>query len=56
VDAHDPQFFLSDYEAVRAGRMTKADLVRNVLARTYDTGSLRGKTVEQYYMDVYPGK
>jgi uncharacterized protein DUF4157 len=56
ADTHDPQFFLSDYESVRAGRMTKADLVRAVLARTYDTGTLRGKTVEQYYMDRYPGK
>jgi hypothetical protein len=53
LDAHDASFFLSDYQSVSSGRMTQDGLVRNVLARTYDTGDIRGKTVQQYYMEHY---
>jgi len=49
----DAEFFLSDYEAVKNGKKTKDQLVKDVLKRTYDTGALKGKTVEQNYMDDY---
>ena len=52
-NAYDQRFFLSEYEQVKAGRKTKDDVVRDVLSRVYETGTLRGKTVEQYYMDDY---
>ena len=52
-DAYDQKFFLSEYEATKTGRKTKDDVVRDVLQRVYETGTLRGKTVEQYYMDDY---
>jgi hypothetical protein len=50
---YDQDFFLSEYEAVKAGKKTKDDIVRDVLGRVYETGTLRGKTVEQNYMDQY---
>lgn len=50
---YDAPFYLPDYEAVRSGRKSKADLVREVLSRVYDSGTLRGKTVEQYYIEMY---
>jgi hypothetical protein len=52
-EAYDQRFFLSEYAAVKAGKKTKDDIVRDVLQRVYETGALRGKTVEQYYMDDY---
>jgi hypothetical protein len=52
-DKYDRDFFLTEYEAVKAGRKTKDDIVRDVLARVYETGTLRGKTVEQNYMEQY---
>jgi hypothetical protein len=52
-DAYDQKYFLSEYEAVKAGKKTKNDIVNDVLHRVYETGTLRGKTVEQYYMDAY---
>ena len=55
ADPHDAMFFLPDYSAVRAGTKTQAQLVTEVLARVYETGTLRGKTVEQYYTEGYPG-
>jgi len=53
TDAYDPEFFLSDYEAVTSGKKSKDDLVKDVLKRVYDTGKLKGKTVEQKYIDDY---
>jgi hypothetical protein len=53
LNQYDNSFFLSDYQRVSGGTATKDALVRNVLSRTYDTGTLRGKTVEQYYMEAY---
>jgi len=50
---YDAPFFLTDYQAVNDGKKTKDDVVRDVLSRTYDTGTLKGKTVEQYYIDDY---
>lgn len=53
TDDYGPQFFLPDYEAVKSGKKSKDDLVKDVLKRVYDTGDLRGKTVEQNYMKDY---
>jgi hypothetical protein len=50
---HDIHFFLSDYNAFREGSKTKDDIVNDVLKRVYETGTLRGKTVEQNYMEQY---
>jgi Domain of unknown function (DUF4157) len=52
-DVYDQKYFLLEYEAVKAGKKTKNDIVNDVLHRVYETGTLRGKTVEQYYMDDY---
>jgi len=49
----DAEFYLSDYEAVKNGKKTKDDVVKDVLKRKYDTGDLKGKTVEEKYMDDY---
>ncbi len=53
TDVYDSPFFLSDYQAVKEGKKTKDDIVKEVLKRVYDTGSLKGKTVEQYYVEEY---
>lgn len=52
-NAYDEKFFLAEYEAVKGGKKTKDDVVKDVLQRVYETGTLRGKTVEQYYMEAY---
>jgi hypothetical protein len=53
TNIYDAPFFLPDYLAVKSGKKTKDDLVKEVLKRVYDTGTLKGKTVEQYYIDEY---
>lgn len=53
TDAYNAQFYLQDYEAVKNGKKTKDDLVKEVLKRVYDSGTLKGKTVEQYYTEYY---
>lgn len=50
---YDAPFFLTDYEAVKSGKKTKDDVVKDVLSRVYDTGILKGKTVEQFYIEEY---
>jgi hypothetical protein len=50
---YDIHFFLSDYNAFREGSKTKDAIVREVMRRVYETGTLRGKTVEQNYMEQY---
>ena len=50
---YDAPFYLPDYEAVKSGKKTKDDLVKEVLSRVYDSGTLVGKTVEQYYLESY---
>ncbi len=52
-DKYDLPFFLADYQAVHDGKKSKDDVVKEVLKRVYDTGTLKGKTVEQYYTEVY---
>jgi hypothetical protein len=53
TETYNAPFFLPDYLAVKEGKKTKDDLVKDVLKRVYDTGTLKGKTVEQYYMEGY---
>lgn len=52
-DEYDNRFFLSEYKSFKDGKKTKDEIVQNVLKRKYDTGTLKGKTVEQYYMEEY---
>ncbi len=53
TEAYGPQFYASDYESVKSGKKSKDDLTKEVLKRVYDSGDLKGKTVEQKYMDDY---
>jgi hypothetical protein len=53
TDVYNNPFFQSDYEALKSGKKTKDDIVKDVLKRVYDTGTLKGKTVEQYYIEAY---
>jgi hypothetical protein len=53
TEAYGPQFYASDYEAVKSGKKSKDDLTKEVLKRVYDSGDLKGKTVEQKYIDDY---
>ena len=53
LNAYDNQFFLSDYQRVSGGTITQDALVTEVMSRTYDTGTVRGKTVGQYYREAY---
>lgn len=50
---HDGEFYLAEYQAVKAGKKSQADVVTDVLGRKYTEGADAGKTVEQFYMDQY---
>ena len=50
---YDSDFYLSEYEAFKAGKKTKDDLVKDVLKRVYSSGKDKGKTVEQFYVDQH---
>ena len=52
-DKYDADFYLSEYNAFKSGKKTKDGIVNDVLKRVYDTGSLKGKTVEHNYMEQY---
>ena len=52
-DKYDADFYLSEYNAFKSGKKTKDEVVKDVLKRVYDTGTLKGKTVEQFYMEQY---
>jgi len=54
-DKYDATFYLSEYQEFKAGKKSKSDIVKDVLARVYPEGINKGKTVEQYYMDQYNG-
>jgi hypothetical protein len=54
-DQYDSQFFLSEYQSVKDKKKTKEDVIKDVLTRKYETGALKGKTVEQNYMEQYEG-
>jgi len=53
LDKHDEDFYLSEYEAYKAKKKSKDDLIKDVLKRVYPTGVNKGKTVEQYYLEEY---
>jgi hypothetical protein len=50
-DKYDNDFFLLQYEAFKAGKKTKDDIVKDVLR--WKSGAEPTKTTEQYYMDQY---
>jgi hypothetical protein len=52
-DSYDKEFFLAEYQSFKDNKKTKDDIVKDVLQRTYETGTLNGKTVEQNYMEQY---
>ena len=52
-DRYDQEFYLAEYKSFKDRRKTKDDIVKDVLARTYDSGTIRGKTTEQYYIEEY---
>ncbi len=49
LDRYDAQNYMQELREVRAGRKTEAQIVQDVLGRTYTEGTLRGKTVRQNY-------
>jgi Domain of unknown function (DUF4157) len=51
LDKYDRDWFLASYQAVKAGKKTKEDVVKGVLAAR--TGADRSKTTEEFYMDQY---
>ncbi len=53
LNKYDRDFYLEEYQEVKDGKKTKDQVVKDVLARVYDTGKVRGKTTEQYYMDDF---
>jgi hypothetical protein len=53
LDKYDQDFFLYEYKQFKEGKKTKDQIVKDVLQRVYDTGTLKGKTTEQYYMEAY---
>lgn len=53
LDKYDADFYYAEYKAFKDGKKTKDDIIKDVLKRVYDTGTLKGKTVEQYYIDSY---
>ena len=52
-DKYDADFYLSEYKAFKDGKKTKDDMIKNVLKRVYSSGTDKGKSVEQFYMDEY---
>jgi hypothetical protein len=54
-DKYDQDFFLAEFQSFKDKKKTKEDIVQDVLSRKYDTGSLKGKTIEQAYVEEYQG-
>jgi Domain of unknown function (DUF4157) len=52
-DKYDNEFYLSEYQAFKAKKKSKDDIVKNVLKRVRPHEPHAGWTVEQYYMDAY---
>jgi len=52
-DKYDKDFFLAEYQSFKDKKKTKDDIINDILQREYETGTLKGKTVEQNYMDQY---
>jgi hypothetical protein len=53
LDKYDNEFFLAEYKAFKDGKKTKEDIIKEVLKWTYNSGRLKGKTVEQYYTEDF---
>lgn len=51
LDKYDAEWYFSEYQAVKAGKKTKEDIINDVLARP--SGFAKGKTTEQFFMDQY---
>ena len=54
--AHDSQYYLAQYQAYKAGKITKDDIVDAVLTSKYTEGEDAGKTVKDLYMKQYEGQ
>jgi hypothetical protein len=54
-DQYDRNFYLSEYKSFKDRKKTKNDIINDVLQRKYDTGTLKGKTTEQAYIEQYEG-
>ncbi|HLJ27811.1 MAG TPA: DUF4157 domain-containing protein [Candidatus Angelobacter sp.] len=54
-DKYDKQFFLTEYQAFKDHKKTKDEIVKDVLSRKYETGTIKGKTVEQFYIEEFQG-
>jgi hypothetical protein len=52
-DKYDRNFYVREYKDFQKGTKTKDDLINEILQRRYTAGANAGKTVEQYYMEVY---
>lgn len=52
-DKYDADFFLLEYKAVKDGKKTKDDIIKNVLKRVRSHEPHSGWTIEEYYMDAY---
>ena len=50
---YDEEFYLSEYEAYKAKKKSKDDIIKSVLKRSYPAGVYKGQTVEQKYMEDY---
>jgi hypothetical protein len=50
---YDTDFYLNEYKSFIDKKKTKADITKDVLARTYTSGKQAGKTVEQNYIEDY---
>jgi hypothetical protein len=51
LDKYDADWFLGEYQAFKAGKKTKEDIINDILARPSEFA--KGKTTEQFYMDQY---
>jgi hypothetical protein len=50
---YDSDFYYSEYKQFNEKKKTKDDIVKDVLKRVYDSGDLKGKTVEDHYKEQY---
>jgi hypothetical protein len=53
LDKYDAEMYLAEYNAYKDKKKTKDEIVKDVLKREYTEGDLKGKTVEQNYMEQY---
>lgn len=53
LDRYDAENYVPEYRQVESGRLTRAQLVDEVLRRRYTTGVDRGRTAAEVYMRQY---